>query len=387
MTGQDDPGRRTVVIGAGNEFRRDDGAGPAVIARLRALQPSDPSLSGVTLALSDGDPGRLIDLWAGARLAVVIDAVRDPAMRPGHWRQLADAALTGLADGVASSHGIGIGNTVELARVLGRLPARLTVLAVAGRDFGFGIGLTAEVATAVGELAEQVREIIRLTPPGAGVTGHRDSSRRLADPADGSRSAGPPTRPRTDPARQGRKSRRRDHDRDAAKERSPWPAAMPRSRLVSGQREAIVMTGQERRIVVGVDGSGSSKAALRWAIRQAKLTGSSVEAVTAWHYPTAYGLPPGSEGTLDFEANAKSTLVEALAEVSGFEPDVPVRPLVTCGVTAEVLLHAAKGADLLVVGSRGYGAFASALLGSVSMYCVLHAHGPVLVLRDGHAGS
>jgi hypothetical protein len=45
------------------------------------------------------------------------------------------------------------------------------------------------------------------------------------------------------------------------------------------------MTGQERRIVVGVDGSDSSKAALRWAIRQAKLTGSSVEAVTSWRYP------------------------------------------------------------------------------------------------------
>jgi hypothetical protein len=52
---------------------------------------------------------------------------------------------------------------VELARVLGRLPARLTVLAVAGHDFGLGTGLTAEVATAVGELAEQVREIVRLT--------------------------------------------------------------------------------------------------------------------------------------------------------------------------------------------------------------------------------
>ena len=147
------------------------------------------------------------------------------------------------------------------------------------------------------------------------------------------------------------------------------------------------MTGQERRIVVGVDGSGSSKAALRWAIRQGKLTGSSVEVVTTWHYPAAYGLAPGSQGSFDFEANAKSALVEALAEVSGFEPDVLVRPLVTEGVAAEVLLHEAKGADLLVVGSRGHGGFASALLGSVSMYCVLHAHCPVLVLRDGHEGS
>ena len=147
------------------------------------------------------------------------------------------------------------------------------------------------------------------------------------------------------------------------------------------------MTGQERRIVVGVDGSGSSKAALRWAIRQAKLTGSSVVAVTSWRYPTPYGLTPGTGGAFDFETNAKNTLTEALAEVSGLEPAVPVRPLVTEGIAAEVLLHEARGADLLVVGSRGHGGFASALLGSVSMYCVLHAHCPVLVLRDGREGN
>jgi nucleotide-binding universal stress UspA family protein len=147
------------------------------------------------------------------------------------------------------------------------------------------------------------------------------------------------------------------------------------------------MTAQEQWIVVGVDGSGSSKAALRWAVRQAKLTGSSVEAVTTWRYPTAYGLAPGPESVLDFGTHAKNVLVEALAEVSGFEPDVPVRPLVTEGAAAEVLLHEARGADLLVVGSRGHGGVASAFLGSVSMYCVLHAHCPMLVLRDGREGS
>jgi hydrogenase maturation protease len=161
MTGQGHPDLRTVVVGVGNEFRRDDGAGPEVIARLRALQPGDASLSGVTLALSDGEPGRMIDLWEGTRLAVVIDAVRDPAMPPGYRYQVAVDALTGIVDGVASSHSIGLGDTVELARVLGRLPARLTVLAVVGRDFGFGTELTAEVAAAVPELVERVREIVR----------------------------------------------------------------------------------------------------------------------------------------------------------------------------------------------------------------------------------
>jgi hydrogenase maturation protease len=163
LTGRGDPGRRTVVVGVGNVFRRDDGAGPEVIARLRALQPGDASLSCVTLALSDGEPGRLIDLWEGASLALVIDAVRDSRLPPGHTCQLAADALASVVDGAASSHGISLGDTVELARVLGRLPSRLTVLAVVGRDFGFGVGLTTEVADAVGELAEQVRQMVRLS--------------------------------------------------------------------------------------------------------------------------------------------------------------------------------------------------------------------------------
>lgn len=144
------------------------------------------------------------------------------------------------------------------------------------------------------------------------------------------------------------------------------------------------MDAQGHRIVVGVDGSEPSKAALRWAIRQATLTGACVDAVTAWRYPTGYGWAPVADGELDVEGDAKRTLSEVLGEVSGLEPEVPVRPLVAAGHAAEVLLRAAKGADLLVVGSRGHGGFASALVGSVSLYCVLHAHCPVLVLRDEH---
>jgi nucleotide-binding universal stress UspA family protein len=144
------------------------------------------------------------------------------------------------------------------------------------------------------------------------------------------------------------------------------------------------MSGHQQRIVVGVDGSESSKRALRWAIRQAEQTGGRVDAVAAWHYPPAYGVAPVADGGVDFEGDAKRTLAEALAEVSGLAPEVRVDPLIAEGHPATVLLQAARGADLLVVGSRGHGGFTSAMLGSVSLYCVLHAHCPVLVLRDGH---
>ena len=144
-------------------------------------------------------------------------------------------------------------------------------------------------------------------------------------------------------------------------------------------------TGQDRRghrIVVGVDGSPSSEAALRWAVRQAERTGAEVEAVTAWWYPSGYGLAPIPERAGDLEGDAAKMLVEALAEVSGLAPDVVAAPRVVEGQAAEVLLRAARGADLLVVGSQGHGGFAAAL-GSVSQHCVSHAPCPVVVVR-GH---
>ena len=145
----------------------------------------------------------------------------------------------------------------------------------------------------------------------------------------------------------------------------------------------MVVTMADKRIVVGVDGSPSSIKALRWAIGQAKLTGAEVEAVTAWSYPSGYGWAPSGEGGVDFEGDAGKILFEALAEVSGIAPDVVVEPLVAWGHAADVLVRAAEGADLLVVGSRGHGGFAEMLLGSVSQQCVHHAPCPVLILRDG----
>ena len=137
----------------------------------------------------------------------------------------------------------------------------------------------------------------------------------------------------------------------------------------------------DRRIVVGVDGSPSSMAALRWAILQAELTGCAVEAVTAWRLPSRYGFAAVTDRARDFEGDARKVLADALNEVSSVEPDVVIRSSVVEGHPAEVLVWAARGADMLVVGSRGHGGFAGALLGSVSQYCVHHAPCPVLVIR------
>jgi nucleotide-binding universal stress UspA family protein len=143
--------------------------------------------------------------------------------------------------------------------------------------------------------------------------------------------------------------------------------------------------GINPRIVVGVDGSPSSLAALQWAARQAGLTGGTVKAVMAWHYPatmTGYGWAPiAVVEPGEYEENAQKALAEAVAAVDTADRDVEISTWVQQGNPAQVLIDAAADADLLVVGSRGHGGFAEMLLGSVSMHCVHHAACPVTVIR------
>jgi nucleotide-binding universal stress UspA family protein len=133
-------------------------------------------------------------------------------------------------------------------------------------------------------------------------------------------------------------------------------------------------------IVVGVDGSQPSKAALRWAGRFLAVTGGWIDAVIAWHPPASYGfsyLP----GEWNPEKDAEKVLSRAVDEVFGAEPPTGTRLIVREGNPAKVLLDESKDADLLVVGSRGHGGFAGLLLGSVSAHCAEHATLPVLVVH------
>jgi nucleotide-binding universal stress UspA family protein len=144
-------------------------------------------------------------------------------------------------------------------------------------------------------------------------------------------------------------------------------------------------SGEQPRIVVGVDGFESSQAALGWAIRQAKLTGAVVEAVTVWHIPPGTSWVPATD-TPDYRDDAFAILSEAITEMCAVDPDVQVCPRVVEGRAGQVLVEAADGADLLVVGSRGHGGLAGALLGSVGQYCVHHAPCPVVIMRGKHEG-
>lgn len=135
-----------------------------------------------------------------------------------------------------------------------------------------------------------------------------------------------------------------------------------------------------RRVVVGVDGSAPSKAALRWAIRYASLTDGVVEAVIAWDYPANYEWAPVIDGE-GFHDAAATLIEKAVRETTEGDTSVKLMTTVAQGHPAQVLLDEARGADILVVGNRGHGAFTSALIGSTSERCVRHALCPVVVVH------
>jgi hydrogenase maturation protease len=150
------------VIGVGNDFRHDDGAGWAVVAALAEEAGRRRLPEGTALLVCDGEPGRLISLWEGARLVIVIDSAIAHPGQPGRVHRLEwdGDRITGTG-GATSSHGLGLGDALELARALGRLPGRLIVYAVEGADTSLGTGLTAPVAAAVASLAERIADEIR----------------------------------------------------------------------------------------------------------------------------------------------------------------------------------------------------------------------------------
>jgi len=157
-------GEHVMVIGVGSEFRRDDGAGPAVIDRLRGTVPAS-----IELLCSDGEPTRLMETWTHAAVAIVVDTVSGGDSAPGTLHRFVVPEPAGdqgnpLAPGQqqsaaapASSHGLGLGAAIELSRVLSRLPALLILHGVQGEAFGFGQRFSPAVSAAIDDLTARVR--------------------------------------------------------------------------------------------------------------------------------------------------------------------------------------------------------------------------------------
>lgn len=151
-------------------------------------------------------------------------------------------------------------------------------------------------------------------------------------------------------------------------------------------------------IVVGVDGSAGSEAALRWALAEARIRGADVRIVHAYQRPLLpladAGLGPAGGAAVaavlpeDVEKlrsaaghQARDLIDEELRRVEGGSAEgLHIERAAVEGPTAQVLIESARGADLLVVGSRGRGGFLGLLLGSVSHQCAHHPPCPVVIL-------
>jgi len=136
------------------------------------------------------------------------------------------------------------------------------------------------------------------------------------------------------------------------------------------------------RIVVGVDGSRSSLHALAWAARQAELIQGRLDVVATWQWPPSYGWAVPTPDDYDPETALRREIEPGVDAVRAEYPAVEMEIRVIDGHPAPVLVEASKGAELLVVGSRGHGEFVGMLIGSVSEYVAAHAHCPVLVHRS-----
>jgi nucleotide-binding universal stress UspA family protein len=141
-----------------------------------------------------------------------------------------------------------------------------------------------------------------------------------------------------------------------------------------------------KQIVVGVDGSESSRAALAWAYDEAAHHSASLTVISTWHPPAMPMTPPyGSippEGYVSQpQRDALDLLEKLIADLEARNPPVDVRTAIEQGNPAQVLIEQSKQADLMVVGSRGHGGFRGMLLGSVSQHLVAHAGCPVVVVR------
>lgn len=143
------------VIGVGNPYRRDDAAGLEIVRRVGAER-----IANVEVLEHDGEPAGLIDLWDGAGVVIVVDAVR--AEEPPGTIHRIEIGENPVPERPRhdSTHAVGLGEAVELARALDRLPPRLVVIGITGEDFDAGEGVTPPVQGAVEAVARDlVREL------------------------------------------------------------------------------------------------------------------------------------------------------------------------------------------------------------------------------------
>ena len=160
--------RRALIVGVGNPYRGDDAVGLLVARQLRAACPP-----GVRVVETPGEAAELLDVWEGADLVVLIDAVRADAPPGTIYRFEVGVDPMPPVFARRSSHTLGVGEAIALAGALDRLPSRLVVYGIAGQRFGLGESVSPSVQSVLAEvasraLAETVRGAATRSNDGAG---------------------------------------------------------------------------------------------------------------------------------------------------------------------------------------------------------------------------
>lgn len=156
------PIEKTLVVCLGNDCRGDDGFGPLVAQRLGKRVGAN-----VEVIAHEGDALSLLDLWQDCGRVILVDAIAiDRAPGTVLHFDLSGAPIP-LELGGASTHALGPGGAIEIARILGQLPRRLEIVAVAGSDFGAGTRISAAVAAQVDAVAREIRHMIQDRKPAA----------------------------------------------------------------------------------------------------------------------------------------------------------------------------------------------------------------------------
>ncbi len=143
-----------VIIGIGNEFRGDDGAGLVAAESLKA-----ENLAGVEIKCQSGEGAILLESWQGYSTAIVIDAARGGAV-PGtiHRFEINEQPLPRNMFNSCSSHAFSLVESIEMGKMLNRLPAKLIVYGIEGKSFGMGIGLSPEIQAAISNLIKLIKD-------------------------------------------------------------------------------------------------------------------------------------------------------------------------------------------------------------------------------------
>jgi hydrogenase maturation protease len=149
-----------LIIGIGNEYRRDDGAGLVVARRLRGQAPA-----GVSIMEQSGEGAALLEAWKGHTTVFLVDAV-DSGAPPGTIHRL-DAHARPIPSRFfhGSTHAFSVAGAIELARALSQLPPRLLLYGIQGKNFSAGVGLSAEVDQGIAKVIAQLLGELGLSQP------------------------------------------------------------------------------------------------------------------------------------------------------------------------------------------------------------------------------